>query len=654
METSNFNNSNPSVKDTSQNKANGVNKKTLLLGVLALIVILIVGLIITKQGDSDTKAKRQLQEKYQTIKSQYEQAKAKGYDVSDAERLGKEAMQAYDKKEYKKASELLNQAIDFLKNLKQDGRLCVQVITYAKSTEDECKSFSTPCDIPEGWSVVDNCGPEGSPLPDVKVETNCTDNIDNDSDGLADNKDGDCWVRAGAIFSEEWRYPATYSDFKNILPELRDIGIKTIEMFGINEHCKSAKPGFRWSVRDYSNPDPARGSEYELDKLIEEIHGSDMKTVLLMQSTITCAPQEDLCNGAESYDDDGIGGELYRRQINNPEEQILIKDQNGNYACHYYGWGYSVNRSSPSSINFLSDWFKNSVQARNIDGLWLDSPIDNYCFSGETLDCGKRQCPDPVPKGDYSSLNLFRVLQKIKTKDQIFIGEQPSTKTSKSDWQCNFPYYPAPDMDEVAEISQDGSLMLLLRSRILKGSLNSTDFVQWINDRPIQYNRQRVNLYRYITTTDQETLGFVAKDKKYLAVVALLSTIPGVPQVSYYELFGAPEIPDSVQTAKERRDYWSKVLNIRNSNNALKYGDIKNVWKSGDNIYAYSRTYENETVIIAINFSSKAAVSILSLPFKKGTILHDEINNEGFTVNDPVSFNISVPAYGARILIIKR
>lgn len=36
-----------------------------------------------------------------------------------------------------------------------EGEICIQVITPAKNSETgEVKDFPTPCDVPEGWEVV--------------------------------------------------------------------------------------------------------------------------------------------------------------------------------------------------------------------------------------------------------------------------------------------------------------------------------------------------------------------------------------------------------------------------------------------------------------------------------------------------------------------
>lgn len=40
----------------------------------------------------------------------------------------------------------------------KDGQVCIQVITPAKNLKtSECKEFSTPCDVPEGWNNVSSC-----------------------------------------------------------------------------------------------------------------------------------------------------------------------------------------------------------------------------------------------------------------------------------------------------------------------------------------------------------------------------------------------------------------------------------------------------------------------------------------------------------------
>ena len=199
---------------------------------------------------------------------------------------------------------------------------------------------------------------------------------------------------------------------------------------------------------------------------------------------------------------------------------------------------------------------------------------------------------------------------------------------------------------------------------LFRGKINSADFVKLLKKEPVAYNRARL---RGVIKKDigevltKESMNFVVNDPRYYPSVVLVSTIPGVPYIGLYELFGSRLADklhgisgDSVATAPKRRAFWKKVLNIRNRSNALKYGTIENVWKSGDSTYAYLREYENESVIVVINFLNKQATSTLNLSFlQKGTALYDELNNETLIVDEPSSFEISIPKYGARILILK-
>ncbi|MCG2811453.1 MAG: alpha-glucosidase C-terminal domain-containing protein [Candidatus Aminicenantes bacterium] len=137
------------------------------------------------------------------------------------------------------------------------------------------------------------------------------------------------------------------------------------------------------------------------------------------------------------------------------------------------------------------------------------------------------------------------------------------------------------------------------------------------------------------------------------------STVPGVPFIHAGQETGDTKADYiSGKINESVRDFYKKVFSIRSQNPALKYDgkeSISNIWKSGDNIYAYLRGYEKEKVIVTINFQNKEAISYLDLSFlNKGTVLYDELNNEELSVNEPSNFKISVPAYGSRILTIKR
>ena len=63
--------------------------------------------------------KQELRQKFQTLKFQCDRTKVQGLDVSEAERLGKEAKQAFDSGDYKKTNELLDSISNILITLQK-------------------------------------------------------------------------------------------------------------------------------------------------------------------------------------------------------------------------------------------------------------------------------------------------------------------------------------------------------------------------------------------------------------------------------------------------------------------------------------------------------------------------------------------------------
>lgn len=130
----------------------------------------------------------------------------------------------------------------------------------------------------------------------------------------------------------------------------------------------------------------------------------------------------------------------------------------------------------------------------------------------------------------------------------------------------------------------------------------------------------------------------------------LITTVPGFPHIYHREIFPLGGI-DAIN--EEVFNLYKKLLSIRGKFDALKKGSIENMWKEGDNAYAYMREYGNEKVFVALNFQAKEISVILELPVKNGSTLYDLLNEERFRVNDSANFKVDLPAYGARILTLE-
>lgn len=120
-------------------------------------------------------------------------------------------------------------------------------------------------------------------------------------------------------------------------------------------------------------------------------------------------------------------------------------------------------------------------------------------------------------------------------------------------------------------------------------------------------------------------------------------TIPGVPTIFYGDEFGLPggNDPDNRRmmkftgfNGKEKfaLETVKKIVHLRRNNLALNYGDF-NVLLADSNLYVYSRTYFDNTVLVAFNKSK--------LPMNVSIPLPDYLKNKSFTARFGSKYSIS-------------
>jgi alpha-amylase len=467
----------------------------------------------------------------------------------------------------------------------------------------------------------------------------------------------DCWFEDGPIYeTHPYYYDGTFSGLTAKIPEIADLGVKTIYLMPIWEH-RSKDPQYLhvYLINDYYKINSQYGTAADLKKLIDTVHSHNMKIIFDM---VTAAlpkeniaykwtlriPLADLEKKAKElgltlkYTKDDNGNRIiysgwYPAYILNSEVAGIVEGQE--VALMAYPspiYGPAIDRSNPDAIEYFTNVAAYYIKEYDIDGWRLDSTYDAW--------------NPKIISGDHSIVGMVKsmrmAIQKIKP-NAILLAEQASYK-----------------LDEVADISYEPKeLRESVMDGTAKGKLTSQELVGMINSQQIGYGRTRA----FFSETHDLRRIRESYSKQDKLLLVLNSTIPGVPMIQagqeigtkkhwFYPLPSDPKINWNGGDY-ELRDYYKKVFGIRNSSNAFKYGDIKNVWKSGDSIYTYSRTYENETVVVAINMNSRQSESILSMPFPKNTKLMDELSGETFMINDPVNFKISISAYGARILSVK-
>ena len=561
------------------------------IGVLA-VVLLILSFFIFLYRPAPTR--EQLLKKFEEFEGKSQEMKEMGYNVTEAEELARIAREFFNKKDYRRAEEILNKAFDALEKAK----------VYIS-------------------------------------EEICTDGIDNDGDGLVDNEDGDCWIRQGPIYqTHPYAYPNhSFKEITQQIPKLADLGVKTIYLMPIWEHPRGKKTIY--SIYDYFRIDPEYGTPQELKELVDTAHRYNMKVLF---DFVTCCtpkgsvawnnswtlsiPLSELKERAKE-----LGWKLEYKTINGNkfvyancrenEEKLLcdvagmIIDNNTVILRHYRraDWGFAIDRTNPDAIEYFTKVAEFYVREYNIDGWRIDAPSANWN-------------PKLIPE-DHSITNLMRNVKEAITKIKpgaILLAE---TQFPKAEEICDYFY---------------GRDVL----KWLFNKPNSKEFVEKIKD---------MNNRVYIMPNLEIHNLSLQEQKALIVLISTLPGVPMIRAGEEIGVRGAEAFESGIDWDKgdyKIREFYNKIFKIRNSHPTLKYGTISNVWKSGDRTYAYVREYRDEKIIVVINFLDKPAISELDLPFMpKGTVLYDELKDKEFVVNNPSNFQIPVPAHGARILIKK-
>ncbi|OQX55879.1 MAG: hypothetical protein B5M53_03620 [Candidatus Cloacimonas sp. 4484_209] len=425
----------------------------------------------------------------------------------------------------------------------------------------------------------------------------------------------------------------TFKEQEKMLPLLAEMGIKTIYLTPIWEMCENPGELRRYCIKDYYKIDPAKGTEEDLKEFVEKAHSYGMKVILDLVTAHTSPG----------------------RYIYENHKDWILKDKYGRLVLcwPHKHWGYAVDRKNPKVIEYFTRIAKYYVDKFGIDGWRVDAIGTMYC--NESIPT----CPQPV-KGEHHSKDLLKSIKSALGKDKalylewcylgrLYLFEAGVEEKGGCPYPNPIPCSLAlPELNEYADASYSYEFGKCFMKKILAGKITSQDFVEFFKKECLYYGKPRG---RFLMTHDFGYQFYEKNPELHKLGAVLITTIPGFPHIYHREIFPEGDISPINQ---EMFNFYKKLLKIRERHKALKYGSISNVWKSGDNVIAYLREYEDEKVIVMVNFLDRKAISYLDLSFlPKGSVLYDELNDETFNVSEPSNFKISIPKYGSRILILK-
>jgi glycosidase len=167
-------------------------------------------------------------------------------------------------------------------------------------------------------------------------------------------------------------------------------------------------------------------------------------------------------------------------------------------------------------------------------------------------------------------------------------------------------------------------------------------------------------LYTFLDNHDQSRIASVVSNPAHLSTLyTLLYTMPGIPSVYYGSEWGFKGIKKNGSDQNLRPyinienrsayDTWltghiSRLAFVRQRENALKYGNYKQIYLDYNRPFVFERSYENEQIYIAVNIADYDEVINLSACNSTGFL--DLLQEEYIPVPD----RIQLKPHSARVL----
>ncbi|WP_028393172.1 alpha-amylase family glycosyl hydrolase [Bacillus cihuensis] len=362
-------------------------------------------------------------------------------------------------------------------------------------------------------------------------------------------------------------------DFAGIIEKLdyiKDMGFTAIMLTPIFDNEAFGYHGY-W-IKDFYNTDEHFGTIDEFKKLVAEAHKRDMKIILDFVVNHV-GPNHPWVNDPKKQD-----WFHEKKGITNWNDQNQVET----------GWLHDLpdlNQDYPETRAYLLDAAKWWIQETDVDGYRLDT----------------------VKHVDKSFWNDFSKAVKEEKKDFYLIGEiwldDPTVIAS----------YQETGIDGFMDFSQNASM----RDAFSKPD-QSLNFVFTALDRNEklfthpEWNGKFIDNHDMTRFTHEIAANNENQETRWKLALTYMYTTPGIPIIYY----GSEIAMNGGNDPDNRRfmgfkadpvliDYITKLSEIRQQHPALMKGDLE-LLHVNDSTAVYKRTFQNETIIVAINNSSKS------------------------------------------------
>ncbi|MCX7921949.1 MAG: alpha-amylase family glycosyl hydrolase [Clostridia bacterium] len=375
------------------------------------------------------------------------------------------------------------------------------------------------------------------------------------------------------------------------LDYIKDLGFTTIWITPVVKNQNGGYHGY-WAV-DFYKTDEHLGTIEKFKELVNTAHAKGIKVVL------------DIVVNHVSSMHPFVGEPKYEKwfhdkgNISNYNDQTEVEE--GKIAALP-----DFNQDNPEVSKYLIDMAKWWIKETNIDGFRLDTVkhVPKRFWTEFTREI-KKDYPD------------FYMIGEVWNGDMNYVADYQNTGI---DGLVDFPmYYALTDVFKNYAPTSRLAEMIENSNKYSNKYLNGT----FIDNHDVE---------RFVNQVYKE------KDEKLQQAITFMMTYTGIPVMYYGTEIGLEGGADP----DNRRDMdWSakspttelvkKLAAIRKANKALTRGDIK-ILKSEKDFIAYSRKFEDNTIIVTYNTSSLQKNAQFDIPkedVEKQSLLTDLIGKEG-------------------------
>jgi cyclomaltodextrinase len=417
---------------------------------------------------------------------------------------------------------------------------------------------------------------------------------------------------------ESWDLPPTAHGFKGgdlygvteRLDYLKDLGITALYL---NPIFASAS-NHRYHAYDYYTVDSLLGGNDAFTELLEKAHKKNIRIILdgvfnhasrgfwQFHHVLECgddSPYKDWF----LFDPERLKRRKHWGAYPSPQEQRLLQQEDSITAIGYRGWWNlpalpKFNTNTPAVREFLFDVAEHWIQL-GADGWRLDVPteIDDDSFWQEFRQRVRKINPEAYIVGE-----IWHEAQRWLQGDQFdAIMNYDVTKPCLA-------FFPGKHLD----------LKVLHQQTNYHSIHHPIDAHEFANriDHNLQLYKREITCAQLNSLDTHDTPRFLSctgGDKNALKLAWLfMFAYPGAPSIYYGDEIGldGKHDPDNRKSFPWDESKWDKnllnyvkeLIHLRKKNPALRRGDFKRLW-SANGVYAFSRSLDGQTFIVALNVS---------------------------------------------------